>query len=117
MIRGNRDAAVRAIGKLADELAAGDLWKLLCARVRLEAVEERHHERIAELAAMPETYGTVRVDMAKQDINLLEAAARGTSEGLQLMLNVIAMLVSFVALVALLNGGFGAVQNFTAIPP
>jgi concentrative nucleoside transporter, CNT family len=61
---------------------------------------------------VPETYGKVRLDMPKQDVNLLDAAARGTSEGLQLMLNVIAMLVAFVALVALLNGGFGAVHRY-----
>jgi CNT family concentrative nucleoside transporter len=61
---------------------------------------------------VPETYGTVKLDMPKQDVNLLDAAARGTSEGLSLMLNVIAMLVSFVALVALLNGGFGAVHRY-----
>jgi CNT family concentrative nucleoside transporter len=61
---------------------------------------------------VPETYGTVKLDMPKQDVNLLDAAARGTSEGLNLMLNVIAMLVSFVALVALLNGGFGAVHRW-----
>jgi CNT family concentrative nucleoside transporter len=60
----------------------------------------------------PETYGRVTLDMPKQDVNLLDAAARGTSEGLHLMLNVIAMLVSFVALVALLNGGFGAVHRY-----
>jgi len=60
----------------------------------------------------PETYGTVKLDMPKQDVNLLDAAARGTSEGLQLMLNVIAMLVSFVALVALMNGGFAAVHRY-----
>src|SRR6476469_409335 len=61
---------------------------------------------------VPETYGKLKLDMPKQDVNLLDAAARGTSEGLQLMLNVIAMLVSFVALVALLNGGFGAVHRY-----
>jgi CNT family concentrative nucleoside transporter len=61
---------------------------------------------------IPETYGKVTLDMPKQDVNLLDAAARGTSEGLQLMLNVIAMLVAFVALVALLNGGFGAVHRY-----
>ena len=61
---------------------------------------------------MPETYGKVKLDMPKQDVNLLDAAARGTSEGLHLMLNVIAMLVSFVALVALLNGGFGAIHRY-----
>jgi concentrative nucleoside transporter, CNT family len=61
---------------------------------------------------VPETYGKVKLDMPKQDVNLLDAAARGTSEGLNLMLNVIAMLVSFVALVALLNGGFGAIHRY-----
>ena len=61
---------------------------------------------------VPETYGKVKLDMPKQDVNLLDAAARGTSEGLTLMLNVIAMLVAFVALVALLNGGFGAVHGY-----
>jgi CNT family concentrative nucleoside transporter len=63
---------------------------------------------------VPETYGTVKLDMPKQDVNLLDAAARGTGEGLTLMLNVIAMLVSFVALVALVNGGFAAVHRHAA---
>jgi CNT family concentrative nucleoside transporter len=62
----------------------------------------------------PETYGNVKLDMPRTDANLLEAAARGTSEGLQLMLNVIAMLVAFVALVALVNGGFGWLHGLAA---
>jgi CNT family concentrative nucleoside transporter len=67
---------------------------------------------------VPETYGKVKLEMPKQDVNLLDAAARGTSEGLNLMLNVIAMLVSFVALVALLNGGFGAIHRYAEwFPP
>ena len=61
---------------------------------------------------MPETYGNVRLDIPKTDVNLVDAAARGTSEGLHLMLNVIAMLISFIALVALLNGGFGALHGW-----
>jgi CNT family concentrative nucleoside transporter len=61
---------------------------------------------------VPETYGKVKLDMPKQDVNLLDAAARGTGEGLHLMLNVIAMLVAFVALVALLNGGFEAINRY-----
>ena len=60
----------------------------------------------------PETYGNVKLDIPKTDVNLIDAAARGTSEGLHLMLNVIAMLVSFIALVALLNGIFGAVHDW-----
>ena len=61
---------------------------------------------------VPETYGRVKLDLPKTDVNLLDAAARGTTEGLTLMLNVIAMLVSFVALVALINGGFAAVHRW-----
>ena len=60
----------------------------------------------------PETYGNVRLAIPKTDVNVVDAAARGTSEGLALMLNVIAMLVSFIALVALLNGGFGVVHGW-----
>jgi len=57
--------------------------------------------------AVPETMGGVKVDIPRTDVNVVDAAARGTTEGLYLMLNVIAMLVSFIALVALANGAFG----------
>ncbi len=60
----------------------------------------------------PETYGNVKLDIPQTDVNLVAAAARGTSEGLHLMLNVIAMLISFVALVALVNGIFGLVHGW-----
>jgi CNT family concentrative nucleoside transporter len=59
----------------------------------------------------PETLGRTALQIEKRDVNVVDAAARGTSEGLALMLNVIAMLVSFIALVALLNGGFGWVHG------
>ena len=61
---------------------------------------------------VPETLGGVKVDIPRTDVNVLDAAARGTSEGLHLMLNVIAMLVSFIALIALVNGAFGWVHSF-----
>ena len=64
--------------------------------------------------AIPETYGNVKLDIPKTDVNLVDAAARGTGEGLHLMLNVIAMLVSFIALIALLNGGMGWVHGHAA---
>ena len=51
----------------------------------------------------PETAGTVKLDGQRPDANIIGAAARGTSEGLHLALNVAAMLVSFLALVALVN--------------
>jgi CNT family concentrative nucleoside transporter len=62
----------------------------------------------------PETAGNTKLDMPRTDSNILEAAARGTSEGLHLMLNVVAMLIAFVALVALVNGGFGWVHTQVA---
>jgi CNT family concentrative nucleoside transporter len=66
----------------------------------------------------PETFGNVKLDIPTTDVNVVDAAARGTSEGLQLMLNVIAMLISFIALVALINGGFGLAHSYAAwFPP
>ena len=61
---------------------------------------------------VPETRGGVKVDIPKTDVNVLDAAARGTGEGLHLMLNVIAMLISFIALIALVNGLFGWIHGF-----
>jgi CNT family concentrative nucleoside transporter len=55
----------------------------------------------------PETLGTVAVDRERPDANLLDAASRGTREGLQLALNIAAMLIAFLALIALVNMGLG----------
>lgn len=60
----------------------------------------------------PETYGTTKLEIPKTDVNIVDAAARGTSEGLHLMLNVIAMLISFIALIALTNGAMGALHGW-----
>ena len=46
--------------------------------------------------------------------NLIGAIARGTTDGLHLALNIAAMLISFLALVALLNGLLGATHNLLA---
>jgi CNT family concentrative nucleoside transporter len=56
----------------------------------------------------PETLGTVKLVVEKTDVNLVDAAGRGTSEGLHLAMNVGAMLISFLALVALTNALLGA---------
>ena len=59
----------------------------------------------------PETWGNVKLDIPRTDPNVVGAAVRGTTDGLYLMLNVIAMLVAFIALVAMVNGIFGAVHG------
>src|ERR1700681_202097 len=50
------------------------------------------------------------VDQEKKE-NLLGAVARGTTDGLGLALNIAAMLISFLALIALANGVLGYVHN------
>jgi concentrative nucleoside transporter, CNT family len=63
----------------------------------------------------PKTAG--RVVMSDEEIaaekseNLLGAVARGTTDGLHLSLNIAAMLISFLALIALSNGILGAIHN------
>jgi CNT family concentrative nucleoside transporter len=52
---------------------------------------------------VPETAGGVRFKVQRVDANVLDAATRGTSEGMVLALNVAAMLIAFTALVALVN--------------
>ena len=57
----------------------------------------------------PETRGSVKLHIEKTDVNIIDAAGRGTSEGLHLAMNVGAMLISFVALIFLINGILGTV--------
>lgn len=51
----------------------------------------------------PETAGGAPFKVTRVDANVFDAATRGTSEGLALALNVGAMLITFTALVAMLN--------------
>jgi len=51
----------------------------------------------------PVTKGTVKVKVEKNANNVIEAAAAGASDGLQLALNVGAMLLAFIAMISLIN--------------
>ena len=66
--------------------------------------------------AVPATMGTVRLHVEKTDVNVIDAAGRGTGEGLHLALNVTAMLISFVALIALVNAVLGHVGGWAHLP-
>jgi len=59
----------------------------------------------------PETKGTVKVSVEKNASNVIEAAAIGASEGMTLALNVAAMLIAFIALIALVNYFLGWVGD------
>ncbi len=64
----------------------------------------------------PETLGQVpKTDHSDKASNVIEAAANGAADGLKLALNVAAMLLAFIALIALVNailGGIGSVISF-----
>lgn len=57
------------------------------------------------------TKGMVKVEVAREDANILDAACRGAAEGLKLSLNIAAMLIAFIALVALLNWILGGCSD------
>src|SRR5579862_3435418 len=52
----------------------------------------------------PATAGGVHVEVEKPGVNIIDAASRGASDGLQLALNIGAMLIAFIGLIALVNG-------------
>jgi CNT family concentrative nucleoside transporter len=59
----------------------------------------------------PATAGSVKVEVEKPGVNIIDAAARGAGDGLQLALNIGGMLIAFLALIALANGILGSVHN------
>src|SRR5881397_1876087 len=60
----------------------------------------------------PKTAGRVEMPPMEKETNLLGAIARGTSDGLHLALNVGAMLITFIALLALLNAMMSGVHGW-----
>ncbi len=59
----------------------------------------------------PLTAGRVQMADMEHDTNALAAIARGTTDGLNLAVNVAAMLISFIALIYLIDGIFGAIHG------
>lgn len=63
----------------------------------------------------PLTTGTVRVAVERSTRNVIDAAAAGAADGLKLALNVGAMLIAFIALIALLNYFLGWTGSLVGI--
>jgi CNT family concentrative nucleoside transporter len=55
----------------------------------------------------PATAGKVDINVEKTAVNVIDAAAQGAGDGLRLVLNIAAMLIAFLALIALVNGMMG----------
>ncbi|RCK75314.1 MAG: Nucleoside permease NupC [Candidatus Ozemobacter sibiricus] len=63
---------------------------------------------------VPETSGGCELKVEKIDQNIIDAAARGASEGMSLAINVAAMLIAFIALIAMGNAAWQLVCRWIA---
>lgn len=64
----------------------------------------------------PVTRGSLRIEIEKAEANVIEAAAGGAAVGVQLAINVAAMLMAFIGLVTMLNFGIGWAGGFFGHP-
>jgi CNT family concentrative nucleoside transporter len=67
----------------------------------------------------PLTRGTVKMEVEKTASNVIDAAAAGAADGLRLALNIGAMLLAFIALIAMINGPLAWLGTFawSSLPP
>ncbi len=81
---------------------------VMAAYVLMAHVEIRHLLTLAKVLVpeidKPATAGDVKIEVERPGINVIDAAARGAGDGLQLALNIAAMLIAFIALIAMCNG-------------
>ncbi|SHE42180.1 NupC/NupG family nucleoside CNT transporter [Clostridium fallax] len=107
-VAGGVMAGYVAMGVDAGQLLAASIMAapagLVLAKIMVPETEESATKAGAEL----------NVDMKKA--NVIEAAAQGASDGLGLALNVAAMLLAFVALIALINAILGACGGLFGFP-
>ncbi|MDQ2950109.1 MAG: NupC/NupG family nucleoside CNT transporter [Acidobacteriota bacterium] len=61
----------------------------------------------------PATSGDVKISVEKPGVNIIDAAARGATDGLHLALNIAGMLIAFLALIAMVNGILGSILHVT----
>lgn len=107
-VAGGVMAGYIAMGVNAGHLLAASIMAapagLVLSKILVPEVEE------------PETKNTTKISTEKTASNVVEAAANGASEGLSLALNVAAMLLAFVALIALLNYLIGLIGSLFGFP-
>jgi CNT family concentrative nucleoside transporter len=75
-------------------------------------VPETEQPRTAGRVVMPE-----REEQTEKEENLLGAVARGTTDGLHMALNIAAMLIAFLALIALADGILSGIHHWVAWVP
>lgn len=63
-----------------------------------------------------QTMGTVKLEVKSGYANLIDAISHGAADGWKIAMNVIAMLIGFIALIALLNFGLGHLGSLFGMP-
>jgi CNT family concentrative nucleoside transporter len=63
----------------------------------------------------PLTRGTVKMEVEKTSSNVIDAAAAGAADGLRLALNIAAMLLAFIALIAMINAPLTWIGEVTGL--
>ncbi len=96
-VAGGTMAAYAAMGADAGHLMVASLMSAPAALVVAKIMVPEREES--------PTKGVVRIEVPREDANLLDAACRGAGEGLKLALNIAAMLIAFIAIVHMLNWG------------
>jgi CNT family concentrative nucleoside transporter len=99
------------------KIAGVDINHLLTAVIMTAPATLLLAKMLVPETGQPETAGSVKIEVEKPGVNVIDAAARGAGEGLQLALNIGGMLIAFLALIALLNGVLGWAHSVVpAIP-
>jgi CNT family concentrative nucleoside transporter len=90
---------VRQIPEIAGHLMAASVMSAPAALVMAKILYPETEKS--------QTAGTLQIEVERRSRNVLEAIGDGATDGMKLVLNIAAMLVAFLALVALLNGVLG----------
>lgn len=101
-------AAYIGLGIPAGHLLAASVMSAPAAIMLSKIIyPEREHSK---------TKGAVQLSLEVKEVNIFEAACNGASAGLQLALNVGAMLLTFIALIALINKGLSILTPLVGLP-
>ena len=66
---------------------------------------------------VPETTGTAKVTLERETKSLVDAITHGASQGMKLAINVLAMLIAFIALIAIVDAVLIAIGNLWVVAP
>lgn len=99
------------------KIAGVDIKHLLTAVIMTAPATLLLAKMLVPETGTPETAGTVKIEVEKPGVNVIDAAARGAGDGLQLALNIGGMLIAFLALIAMVNGMLGWVHGVVPAVP